>query len=203
MNPLRSERDAFRLLLLVIGGALGVAAAGALADGWTALAVFLSLVTGVGVGLWVARQRPEGAGGNPGAVADQPARIPGQPVLVVAPSELAGATLAREVVAEECASAVRVVLLASGDALGGTASRAAAELRALFEELGVPAQAISVARADAEKAVAAELRDGVLSHVFIATHRPGHAAFEAEEQLVHAIDEASRIPVVAVAFSAP
>ena len=197
MNPLSNERDAFRVLLLVVVGALGVGAAGALGDGWTALATFLALIAGVCVGLWIARQ---GAEAN---VEPEPAApVSALPVLLVAPVELAGPALAHEVVTEEGASAVRAVLLASEDELGGTASRSAAELRALFEELNVSAQVISVARGDAKKAVTAELRDGVLSHVFVATHRPGHPAFEREEALVHAIDEASETPVVAVAFAA-
>ena len=197
MNPLSNERDAFRALLLVVGGGIGVGAAGALGDGWTALAVFLALVAGIGIGLWIARQESE-----PGRELRARERVAGLPVLVVAPVELAGPALAREVAAEEGAAAVRAVLLASEEELGETASRSAAELRALLEELNVPAQVISVATSDAEKAVAAELRDGVHSHVFIATHRPEHPAFAMEEELVHAIDEASETPVVAVAFSA-
>ena len=195
MNPLSSERDAFRLLILVIGGALGVGAAGVLGDGWTALATVLALLSGVGIGLWVARQRD---GASPERAARAP--VPGLTVLVVTPAELAGPALAREVVAEEGAASVRAVVLAGGGAVED-ASRSAAELRALFEELGVAAQAVSVASEDAERAVAAELRDGVLSHVLIATHRRDHPSFAAEERLVHAIDGLSETPVVAVAFA--
>lgn len=198
MNPLRNERDAFRLLLLVIGGAAGVAAAGSLGDGWTALAVLLSLLAGVGVGLWVARQ-----GVRPRRDPTPAEPVRGLPILVVAPIELAGAALAREIAAEEEAKAVRALLLVSEADQAEAGSRAAAELRALLEELGVSAQAITVARADAERAVAAELRDGVLSHVFVATHGTDHPAFSEEERLVHAIDRASETPVVAVAFGGP
>ena len=114
MNPLSNERDAFRVLLLVVAGALGVGAAGALGDGWTALATFLALIAGVCVGLWIARQ---GAEAN---VEPEPAApVSALPVLLVAPVELAGPALAHEVVTEEGASAVRAVLLASEDELGG------------------------------------------------------------------------------------
>ena len=197
MNPLRSERDAFRALLLLIAGAVGVAAAGTLGDGWTALATFLALVAGISVGIWFGRQAADAS-----AASAPREPVPGLPVLVVAPVELAGSSLARELATEEEATSVRAVLLRPDEGEGDPTSRPAAELRALLEEFGVAAQVISVARSDAEKAVAAELRDGVLSHVFIATHRRGHPAYAAEEQLVLAIDRASEAPVVAVAFAA-
>ena len=197
MNPLRSERDAFRALLLLIAGAVGVAAAGTLGDGWTALATFLALVAGISVGIWIGRQAADAS-----AASAPREPVPGLPVLVVAPVELAGSSLARELATEEEATSVRAVLLRPDEGEGDPTSRPAAELRALLEEFGVAAQVISVARSDAEKAVAAELRDGVLSHVFIATHRRGHPAYAAEEQLVLAIDRASEAPVVAVAFAA-
>lgn len=196
MNPARSEQDAFRFLLLVIGVALATAAAGILGDGSVAAATFLSLAVGIFVGMRISRR--QSATGPDGALA---ARVPGLPVLLVAPSDLAGASLAREVAAEEGVRSVRAVLLADEDDAGAVASRRAAELRALLGEHGVSAQVISVARADAEKAVDAELRDGAMSHVFIATHRREHPSFVEEEKLVHAIDDSSTTPVVAVAFA--
>jgi hypothetical protein len=200
MNPLSNEGDAFRLLLIVIVAAAGVAAAGVLGDGWTALAVVLSLAAGTVLGSWLARQRPETE--ESADPAQMPGAVVGLPVLVVAPAELAGPALAREV-ADEGAGSARVVLFAAEQEHGEAASRAAAELRALLEELGVAAQVISARLDDAVEAVRAELRDGISSHVFVATHRREHPAFEAEERLVHAIDGASETPVVAVAFAAP
>lgn len=197
MNPLRSEQDAFRALLLVVVAALGIAAAGALRDGWTAFATFLALVAGLGVGVWIGRQTP---GGSDTSALREP--VPGLPILVVAPADLAGPALAREVAGEEGATSVRAVLLRTESHEAGEAGRSAAELRALLEEAGLAAQVITAAWSEAEQAVAAELRDGVLSHVFVATHRRGHPAFAAEEQLVLAIDRASETPVVAVAFAA-
>ena len=196
MNPLRSERDAFRALLIAIVAAAGIAAAGTLGDGWTAFATFLALIAGLSLGIWIGRQGPNAS--ERSALRE---RVPGLPVLVVAPAELAGATLARELAHEEGARSVRAVLLRAEDGADAAAGRSAAELRALLEELGVAAQVVSVAESDAERAVAAELRDGVLSHVFVATHRRGHPAFASEEQLVLAIDRASETPVVAVAFA--
>ncbi len=196
MNPLRSEQDAFRFLILVIGVALATAAAGVLGDGQTALATLVALVAGLAVGMRLARRQQFAAAG--GTSSERP---PGLPLLLVAPTELAGAALAREVAAEEGTRSVRAVLLAADDELRDSASRRAAELRALLGEHGIMAQVISVARADAQTAVAAELRDGVVSHVFIATHRRDHPAFSEEERLVHAIDASSATPVVAVAFS--
>ena len=128
MNPLRSERDAFRALLLLIAGAVGVAAAGTLGDGWTALATFLALVAGISVGIWIGRQAADAS-----AASAPREPVPGLPVLVVAPVELAGSSLARELATEEEATSVRAVLLRPDEGEGDPTSRPAAELRALLE----------------------------------------------------------------------
>ena len=60
-NPIRSESDAFRFTLLVVGLGVLVAVAGVLGGGWVALGVFL----GIGVGVLVthyllgSQERPE------------------------------------------------------------------------------------------------------------------------------------------------
>jgi hypothetical protein len=198
VNPFRSEQDAFQFLLLVIAVAVATGVAGMLGNGWTAFATLVSVVASLVVGVrlgrrWVESEPPERSTVSSG--------VPGLPLLVVAPVDLADRSLAREVVAEEGTRSVRVVLFAPEDDLGEAASQRAAELRALLGEFDVTAQVIAVAQADVQKAVAAELRDGRIDHVFVATHRQGHSEFSAEEDLVHAIDRASDTPVVAVAFA--
>ena len=56
-NPLRSERDAFRMVLLTIGY-LGLIGIGWRIDRWLGVAVFLALTVG-GVA-WLLRRRPHG-----------------------------------------------------------------------------------------------------------------------------------------------
>jgi hypothetical protein len=50
-NPFRSEADAFRFTLVIVGLGVAVALAGIFGGGWVALGVFLGLALGVGVGL--------------------------------------------------------------------------------------------------------------------------------------------------------
>ena len=45
-NPFRSEAEAFRFTLIVVGLGVVVALAGVFGGGWTALGVFLGLVGG-------------------------------------------------------------------------------------------------------------------------------------------------------------
>jgi len=198
VSPFRSEQDAFQFLLLAIGVAIATAVAGVLGNGWTAFATLVSVVASLVVGVRLGRRS---ARNEPPERSTTPAGVPGLPLLVVAPVDLAGRALAREVVAEEGTRSVRAVLFAPQENLGESASQRAAELRALLGEFDVTAQVIAVSQADVENAVAAELRDGRIAHVFVATHRQGHSEFSAEEDLVHAIDRASDTPVVAVAFA--
>jgi len=204
VSPFRSEQDAFQFLLLVIAVAVATAVAGILGNGWTAFATLVSVVASLVVGVRLGRRSVESESperSTATATATATAGVPGLALLVVAPVDLADRSLAREVVAEEGTRSVRAVLFAPEENLGEPASQRAAELRALLVEFDVTAQVIAVAQADVEKAVAAELRDGHIDHVFVATHRQGHSEFPAEEELVHAIDRASDTPVVAVAFA--
>ena len=198
MSPLRSEQDAFQFLLLVIGAAVATAVSGILGNGWTAFATLVSVVASLVVGVRLGRRSAQN---EPLQRSTLSVSAPGLRLLVVAPVDLTGPSLAGEVVAEEGTRSVRAVLFAPEDALGESASQRAAEFRALLGEFDVAAQVVVVPQADVKKAVGAELRDGRIGHVFVATHRQGHSEFSVEEDLVHAIDRASDTPVVAVAFA--
>lgn len=52
-NPFRSEAEAFRFTLLVVGLAIAVALAGIFGGGWVALGVFLGLGLGIAVGAYL------------------------------------------------------------------------------------------------------------------------------------------------------
>jgi GABA permease len=55
-NPFRSEAEAFRFTLLVVGLGIAVALGGIFGGGWVALGVFLALALGICVGVYLRRQ---------------------------------------------------------------------------------------------------------------------------------------------------
>jgi hypothetical protein len=50
-NPLRSEADAFQFLLVVVGGAVAIAA-GAYANEWLGVAAAVLVIGGIGWWVW-------------------------------------------------------------------------------------------------------------------------------------------------------
>ena len=55
-NPFRSEAEAFRFTMIVVGLGIVVAMAGVFGGGWVALGVFLGLALGVALGWWISSQ---------------------------------------------------------------------------------------------------------------------------------------------------
>jgi len=106
-NPLRSEAEAFRFLLLAIGY-FALIVVGSLIDTWVGLAVFLVL-TGAAIWLTVTRLRR----GEP-LVAESPAASPPgeHRVLVLAAEDVDGAGLATELEQHAAGRTLRVHVVA-------------------------------------------------------------------------------------------
>jgi hypothetical protein len=91
-NPIRSEADAFRFTIVIVGLGVAIAVAGILGGGWVALGVFLGLTAGLLVGLY-ARDEPKTPAIWEGSGRPHERRH----ILVVANETLAGRALLEEI----------------------------------------------------------------------------------------------------------
>ena len=104
-NPIRSEGDAFRFVLLTIGY-FGLIVVGSLINSWVGLAVFLVLT---GVAVWAIFRRREPEAPVPQAPAESPAGE--RRILVVANETVGGAELLSEIRARSGPGGARVLVV--------------------------------------------------------------------------------------------
>ncbi len=104
-NPIRSEKDAFRFVLVTIGY-FGLIVIGSLIDSWVGLAVFLVLT---GVALWAVFRRREPEAPQRQAPAESP---PGEHrILVVANETVGGPELLSEIRSRSAQGRARVLVV--------------------------------------------------------------------------------------------
>lgn len=207
-NPLRTEADMFRFLLISIGVAVPVALVGIFAGGWAALGVFLALAVTVYL---LARRRLEPDQTEPAAWArPRPRRggRSGRRLLVVANETLAGARLHDEIRRRlgQCGADVFVVAPAlnsrlrhwtsdSDQALSEARARLDASLAALRDS-GIAARG-QVGDDDPVQALQDALRTFEADEIVISTHPQARSNW-LERNVVERAREILTIPVAHV-----
>jgi GABA permease len=180
-NPLRSEAEAFRFTLIVVGLGVVVALAGILGGGWVALGVFLGLALGGSLGWWI-RSKPEPAA--PAIWAHRPSER--RRILVVANETLAGRALVDEVRyrARGYDAEVRVVAPSLNSPLRTWTSDVDAAMREARERLDASLGALLAAGVDARgeigdgdplQAIEDGLRTFDADELIVSTHPPGRS----------------------------
>ncbi len=199
-NPVRTEAEAFRFVLIAGAMGLAVGLAGWLGGGWVALGVFLALALGVLVGAYL-RSEPkvrEPAIWERGREGREKRHI-----LVVANETCTGAPLLEEVryrargydtdvlvVAPALSSHVRYWTSDLDGALEAARGRLDASLAALAT-VGVSARG-EVGDSDPLQAIEDELRTFGADEIIISTHPPGRSNWLERDIVTHARD---RFPV--------
>jgi hypothetical protein len=201
---LRSEADAFELLIVSIGYFAAIAVASVLGGAWAGLAVFIVL-TAVGI-LWIVRR---GRAPRPVPQASRHVREPGERrVLVIANETVAGLALrdAIQRATEGYRSHVLVVCPALNSPLRHWASdedgaRAAAQRRldaslAELSQLGIDARG-AVGDGDPLQAIEDALRTFGADEIVISTHPPGRSHW-LERGVVSGAEERFAVPITHV-----
>jgi hypothetical protein len=182
-NPIRSEAEAFRFVIVVGLLALAVGLAAWLGGGWVALGVFLGLGLGVGVGIYL-RSEPKSV--EPPIWEQRRRAGSRRRILVVANETVAGQALLREiryrargedadvlVVAPALSSHVRYWTSDIDSARAAAQERLDASLSALASA-GVRAQG-EIGDADPLQAIEDALRTFGADEVIISTHPAGRS----------------------------
>ena len=180
-NPFRSEAEAFRFTLIVVGLGVVVALAGVFGGGWVALGVFLGLAVGGALGWWV-RSKPEPA--EPAVWTHRPSER--RRILVIANETLAGRALADEVRyrARGYDAEVRVVAPALNSQLKTWTSDVDGAMREARERLSASLGALLAGGIDARgeigdgdplQAIEDALRAFDADELIVSTHPPGRS----------------------------
>jgi hypothetical protein len=203
-NPLRSEQEAFELLIAAMGYFGAIALASALGGVWAGLAVFVVL-TVAGVAWFLNRNRrpePRDPVGSKATPADE------HRVLVVANETVAGARL-REAVRQATAGRPSRVLVISpalnsplrhfvsdeGPARKAAEERLARSLSAL-RETGVEARG-EIADADPLQAIEDALRTFGADEIIVSTHPQGRSNW-LEKGVVSGAEQRFTVPITHV-----
>jgi hypothetical protein len=203
-NPLRSEADAYRFLILVVGYFAAIAVASVAGGKWAGLGVFIVLtVTGT---LWILQrgrtERPVLQAPTRRSAADE--RL----ILVVANETVAGETLRREI--ERLSAGVREQVLVVTPALNSPLrhwtsdednARARARQRldeslARLGELGINARG-EIGDADPLQAIEDALRTFGADEIVISTHPEGRSNW-LERGVVSGARERFAVPITHV-----
>ncbi len=201
-NPLRSEAEAYRFLLLTIGY-FGLIVAAAIANRWAGLAVFVVLTLAAAAFVMRRREREE-----PRAVAPRPSGEDERRILVVANETVGGAELldCLEKKAEGVHEHVLVVCPALNSPLkhwmsdeDGARAGAQVRLDGSLERLrsaGVEAEG-EVGDGDPLQAMEDALRTFGADEIVISTHPPGRSNW-LERGVVTAARERFAVPITHV-----
>ena len=180
-NPVRSEAEAFRFTLIVVGLGVVVALVGVFGGGWAALGVFLGLLLGGVLGWWI-RSRPEPA--EPAVWQHRPSER--RRILVVANETLAGRALVDEVRYRTRGHKAQVMVVAPAlnSPLKTWTSDVDGALREARERLDMSLGALLAAGVDAQgeigdgdplQAIEDGLRTFDADELIISTHPPGRS----------------------------
>jgi hypothetical protein len=202
-NPVRSEAEAFRFTLIVVGLGAVVALVGVFGGGWAALGVFLGLLLGGAIGWWI-RSRPEPAA--PAVWKHRPSER--RRILVVANETLAGRALVDEVRyrARGHQTRVKVIAPALNSHLRTWTSDVDGALREARERLDTSLGALLSAGVDAEgdigdgdplQAIEDGLRTFDADELIVSTHPPGRSNW-LERDVVLKARERFEIPITHV-----
>ena len=194
-NPFRSEAEAFRFTLVVLALGVAVALAGVFGGGWVALGVFIGLLAGVAVGLYV-RRRPAGEEPSVWDAARQP-RHERRHILVVANETLAGRALVDEIRyrARGYEAEVMVVAPALNSPLRTWVSDVDGAMREARERLNASLGALLAAGVDARgeigdgdplQAIDDALRTFGADELIVSTHPPGRSNWLERDVVAHA-----------------
>ncbi len=207
-NPVRSEADAFRFVLLTIGY-FALIVAGSLIDVWVGLAVFIVLTLAIAWWIVSRRGRPEApprqapAPSPPGerrilVVANE--TVGGRELLDTLRSHVAGRTTRVLVVCPALNSRLRQWTSDEDEARAAAQSRLDASLAAL-REVGVPADG-EVGDGDPLQAIEDAIRTFQPDELVISTHPPGRSHW-LERGVVDTARERFALPVTHVVVELP
>jgi hypothetical protein len=193
-NPFRSEADAFRFTLTVVGLGVAVALAGVFGGGWVALGVFLGLALGIAVGFY-ARATPEAPG--PAVWEGDGRPHEKRHILVVANETCAGRALVDEIRyrARGYRAEVLVVAPALTSHLRTWTSDVDAAMREARERLNQSLGALLSAGVDARgeigdsdplQAIEDALRTFGADEIVVSTHPPGRSNWLERDVVAHA-----------------
>ena len=203
LNPLRSEAEAFRFVLLAVGYFAAIILAATLGGLWAGIGVFAALTLAALV--WLVRQREERP---PPAAAVRQGAEDERRILVIANETVAGAALFEEIRgrAEEYKEEVLVICPALNSPLRHWASdedsaRAAAGERlsrtlAHLREAGVAARG-EVGDGDPLQAIEDGIRSFGPDEIVISTHPPGRSQW-LEKRVVERARERFATPITHV-----
>ncbi len=201
-NPIRSEGDAFRFVLLTIGY-FGLIVIGSLIDSWVGLAVFLVLT---GVALWAIFRRREPEAAVQQATASGPADE--RRILVVANETVGGPELLAEIRARSAAGRTAVLVVCPAlnsplrhwisdedEARAAAGARLEASLEAMHAA-GVDATG-EIGDGDPIQAIEDALRTFRPDELIVSTHPPGRSHW-LERGVVEKARERFAVPVTHV-----
>jgi hypothetical protein len=202
-SPFRSEAEAFRFTMIVVGLGIVVALAGVFGGGWVALGVFLGLALGGALGWWI-RSRPEPT--EPTVWQHRPSDR--KRILVVANETLAGRALVDEIRyrVRGHRAEVRVVAPALNSPLRTWTSDVDGALREARERLNTSLGALLAAGIDAHgdvgdgdplQAIEDGLRTFDADELIVSTHPPGRSNW-LERNVVMRARERFDIPITHV-----
>jgi hypothetical protein len=202
-NPFRSEAEAFRFTLVVVGLGVAVALAGVFGGGWVALGVFLGLAAGGALGWWI-RSQPEPA--EPAVWQHRPSDR--RRILVIANETLAGRALVEEIRyrVRGYRAEVAVVAPALNSPLRTWTSDVDGAIRDARERLNVSLGALLAAGVDARgdvgdgdplQAIEDGLRTFDADELIVSTHPPGRSNW-LERDVVAKARERFDIPITHV-----
>lgn len=205
-NPLRSEADAFRFTMLVVGLGIVLAVAGILGGGWVAFGVALGVAIGIIVA-WYLRSGPEPA--EPAVWERRPRHAGQRRVLVVANETCSGRALLDEIryrTAGYDADVLVVAPMLTTHVHHWTSDtdehRAAAQTRlerslATLEAAGIRARG-EIGDEDPIQAIEDALHTFSPDEVIVSTHPPGRSSWLEQRVVERARERFPGVPVTHV-----